>query len=131
MDDREKHLRELAIVDDEEEFRAFVRRVAEPLGWRVSEFGNGNELFDALSGSLRPELILLDMVMPELDGIETISRLGHTTQNFRIVLITGRVPIYTDAAGDLARAIGVEIVDVLQKPIRLAQLRAVLGPARA
>lgn len=124
-----KQPRRLAIVDDDEEFRTFVRRVAEPLGWRVSEFPNGSGLITAIGGSLRPDLIILDMVMPELDGIETIGGIGATSVRCPVVLITGRLPLYTTAARELGQASGIEIVDVLQKPVSLARLRVILDPA--
>ena len=128
--DQSEPLRQLAIVDDDEQFRSFVRNVAEPLGWRVSEFTNGKELFAALGRSQHPDLIVLDIVMPELDGIETIGAIGATSLPCRIVLVTGRLPLYTEAASELARVNGIEIVDVLQKPVRLERLRAVLDPER-
>jgi len=121
-----KHPRRHAIVDDDEEFRLFVRRVAEPLGWRISEFPNGSGLMAAIGGSLPPDLIILDMVMPELDGIETIGGIGATSVRCPIVLITGRLPLYTTVARELGQANGIEIVDVLQKPVSLARLRAIL-----
>jgi two-component system response regulator MprA len=115
-------------VDDDEEFRSFVRRVAEPLGWRISEFPNGSGLMAAIGGSLRPDLIILDMVMPEMDGIETIGGIGATSVRCPVVLITGRLPLYTTAARELGQANDIEIVDVLQKPVSLARLRAILDP---
>lgn len=123
-----KHPRRLAIVDDDEEFRLFVRRVAEPLGWRISEFPNGSGLMAAIGGSLPPDLIILDMVMPELDGIETIGGIGATSVRCPVVLITGRLPLYTTAARELGQAHDIEIVDVLQKLASLARLRAILTP---
>ncbi len=123
-----KHPRRLAFVDDDEEFRSFVRRVAEPLGWRISEFPNGSGLMTAIGGSLRPDLIILEMVMPELDGIETIGGIGATSIRCPIVLITGRLPLYTTAARELAQANDIEIADVLQKPVSLERLRAILDP---
>ena len=122
---------ELAIVDDDEEFRSVVRRVAEPLGWQISEFTNGRELIAAIGGSLRPDLIVLDMVMPEFDGIETIGGIGAISVRCPIVLITGRLPLYTTWARALGQAHGLEIVDVLQKPVPLKLLRAALDPERA
>ena len=99
----------LAIVDDDEEFRALVRRVAEPLGWRISEFPNGNELMAAIGEWLRPDLIILDIVMPELDGIETIGGIGRTSVRCPGVLITGRLPPYTMAAREMGQAKDIEI----------------------
>ncbi len=120
--------RRLAIVDHDEEFRALVRRVAEPLGWRISEFPNGSGLMAAIGGSLRPDLIILDIVTPELDGIETIGGIGRTSVRCPVVLITGRLPLYTMAARELGQANDIEIADVLQKPVSLAHLRAILDP---
>ena len=62
-DFQNESLRDLVIVDDEEEFRALVCRVAEPLGWRITEFGNGRDLLAAIGRQLRPDLIILDIVM--------------------------------------------------------------------
>ncbi|HUF86611.1 MAG TPA: response regulator [Thermohalobaculum sp.] len=117
----------LAVVDDNEEFRAIVRAVAEPIGWQVSEFSNGAELFVGLARDFRPELIMLDMVMPEMDGIETIAALGASSVRCPVILMTGRLPLYTRTADQLGRAHGIEILEILQKPVPLARLRAVLG----
>ncbi len=123
----------LALVDDNREFRALLRAVAEPLGWQVSEFQNGRELFAALSEGLRPELIMLDMVMPEMDGIETIAALGATSLRCPLVLMTGRRPLYAETADQLGSAHGLEIRETLHKPVPLAELRRALarqsGPA--
>ena len=120
--------RRLAIVDDDDEFRLLVRRVAEPLGWLVTEFPDGSELIAAIDVSFRPVLIILDIVMPNIDGIETIGAIGGTSVRCPVVLITGRLPLYTTVARELAQANGIEIVDVLQKPVSLTDLRAVLAP---
>ena len=122
--------RQLAIVDDDAAFQSIVRQVAEPLGWQVFEFPNGRRLIDAIARSLRPDLIVLDMVMPELDGIETIGAIGAISVRCPVVLITGRLPIYTKAAHELGQANGIEIVDILQKPVPLKRLRAALDPER-
>lgn len=121
---------ELAIVDDDEDFRSLVRRVAEPFGWHVSEFENGGELITAIGGSLRPDLVVLDMVMPKLDGIETIGAMGAISVRCPIVLITGRLPLYTSTAHELGQTYGLDIIDVLQKPVPIKLLSAALDPTR-
>jgi CheY-like chemotaxis protein len=126
---QDDHPQILAIVDDDEEFRVLVRRVAEPLGWQTTEFANGQEFLRAIGRALRPHLIVLDIVMPELDGIEAIGGLGGTSMRCPVILITGRLPLYTSAARELAEANGIEIADVLQKPVPLAVLRKALDPA--
>lgn len=101
------------------------------MGWHVSEFENGGKLIAAIGGSLRPNLVVLDMVMPQLDGIETIGAMGAISVRCPIVLITGRLPLYTTAAHELGQTYGLDIVDVLQKPIPIERLGAALDPARA
>lgn len=117
----------LAVVDDSDEFRAFVRAVAGPMGWEVTEFANGRDLFAALAEGLRPGLIMLDMVMPEMDGIETIDALGTVAVRCPVILMTGRLPVYTQTADQLSRAHGIEIREILHKPVKLTRLRAALN----
>ena len=120
----------LAVVDDSDEFCAIVRKTAEPMGWDVSAFANGVAFFDGLARSFRPDLIVLDMVMPEMDGIETLACLQATSVRCPVMLVTGRLPIYTRTAEELSRAYGLEVVAVLHKPVPLNQLRQVLESAR-
>lgn len=120
----------LAVVDDNEEFGTIVRAVAEPLGWDVHNFARARAFFEALAGSLKPDLILLDMVMPDMDGIETLDHLSATAVRCPIVLVTGRQPIYTRSAEELGRAYGLEMAAMLQKPVSVRELRTVLDPAQ-
>jgi len=64
----------ILIVDDEERMRRFVRMNLELEGYLVSEAGNGLEALDKVRDEL-PDLILLDVMMPEMDGFETLKRI--------------------------------------------------------
>jgi CheY-like chemotaxis protein len=127
-DRQETAPRRLVIVDDDREFRELVARVARPLGWEVTEFSNGAELLASLGGAIHPDLIILDIIMPDLDGIETIGSLGGSSVRCPVVLVTGRSPLYTSAARELGQANGLEIVDALHKPVSLSRLREILTP---
>src|ERR1051325_5900224 len=63
----------ILVVDDEEGNRLLLRDPLEALGYRVSEATSGKEAFLAVEAA-PPDLILLDVMMPELDGFEVCQR---------------------------------------------------------
>jgi two-component system KDP operon response regulator KdpE len=64
----------ILIVDDEPRMVRFVRMNLELEGYRVTEAGNGIETLEKVRDEL-PDLVLLDVMMPEMDGFETLQRL--------------------------------------------------------
>ena len=64
----------ILVVEDDPDARERVRRVLERDGWEVVEAGNGLQAL-ALLAELRPQLIVLDLMMPEMDGFELAARL--------------------------------------------------------
>ena len=65
---REWEMKQLLVVDDEPEFSEIVRAVAAPLGYDVRAVTSGREL-QLLYDELSPDTIVLDMVMPEMEGV--------------------------------------------------------------
>lgn len=120
----------LVLVDDNDEFRGLVRAVAEPLGWEVGEFSNGKEFLAAIGRIESPDLILLDLVMPDMDGIETVGALGASSMRSQVILVTGALPLYAQTAAELGRAHGIEVAALLQKPVSLRDLREALDPEK-
>jgi CheY-like chemotaxis protein len=62
------------IVDDDEEHRELVRTILEGQGWVVREAANGRLAIDAIAGGL-PDIVLLDLMMPEMDGFQVVATL--------------------------------------------------------
>jgi CheY-like chemotaxis protein len=62
------------IVDDNEESRAMLRKPLENMGWQIHEAPGGAEALE-MCASLKPGLVLLDLMMPDVDGFEFLSRL--------------------------------------------------------
>ncbi|MFZ1641467.1 MAG: LytTR family DNA-binding domain-containing protein [Candidatus Contendobacter sp.] len=112
------------IVDDEpparDRLRELLNRLAdyEPCG----EAGNGAEAL-RLAASTRPDIVLLDIQMPGLDGLEIAGRLAELAQSPAIIFVT--------AYGDYAlEAFDAHAVAYLLKPVRLERLEQALANAR-
>jgi len=63
------------LVDDDAATREHVAKMLEDNGWQVLEAGNGQEALQALESGPRPSAILLDLLMPKMDGFEFIQAL--------------------------------------------------------
>ena len=122
--------RRLLVVDDEPEFGEFVRKVATDLGYEVRVTTNG-KAFQAAYHELQPTTVVLDMVMPGMDGNEIVLWLMQQHYAANLIIITGYSPDYATDARRLAEFKGLRSVTMLTKPIRLAKLREVLGVDKA
>ena len=120
----------LLVVDDEPEFGEFVRKVAADLGYEVRVTTNG-KAFQAAYHELQPTTVVLDMVMPGMDGNEVVLWLMQQHYAANLIIITGYSPDYAADARRLAEFKGLRSVTMLTKPIRLAKLREVLGGTKA
>ena len=99
------------VVDDDPASAQLLRRLLEKGGWSVDHAANGPEALDRLA-HLRPALIILDLMMPEVDGLEFVERLRRNpaAASIPVIVITGR----TLSAEDQARLNG-QVSDVLSK----------------
>ncbi|MEO5510455.1 MAG: response regulator, partial [Longimicrobiales bacterium] len=117
------------VVDDDPVARALLRRHIEEQGLNVAEATNGREAIEALESSI-PQLMLLDLMMPEMDGFEVVSRM-RTVPAWRdvpVVVVTAK----DLSAEDRTRLSGtVERVfkkDAFDRESLLDQLNALVGP---
>lgn len=116
---------EVLLVEDDESVRIFVRRALEQDGHRVSEAADGAAALDALRGDGREiELVLSDIQMPVMDGIELALNVARERPGLPLVLMTGY-------AHQRERAHGLEAIvrDVIEKPFSLAEIRARVNQA--
>jgi CheY-like chemotaxis protein len=113
----ERKLRVL-LVEDAPFLRYAFGRLLRMEGFDVKEVNDGQEALDCLA-SFRPELVLTDLMMPVMDGVELISRIRADPDydSVPVVAITADI---TDRGARLARQAGA--VDVITKPIDLASL---------
>jgi CheY-like chemotaxis protein len=109
------------IVEDHEETREMFAWCLRAAGWMVDAVGDGMAAV-LVAASLEPDVIVMDLCLPVLDGIETARRLKSygSTSHVPIVACTGD-PSMTEP---LARAAGCDMF--IAKPIEPERLRAVL-----
>lgn len=125
MDQLRRRSRLLAI-DDHADSAELIARVAAKLGYDSRTAASPNELRDALV-SWQPDILTLDLSMPEEDGISAFSLLQEQGFSGRIVIISGHDEWLRRAAGRLALAKGLNIAGNLSKPINLKTLRGLLA----
>ncbi|CDH43564.1 MAG: response regulator [Candidatus Competibacteraceae bacterium] len=116
----------LLIVDDEPGFGEFVRRVALTLDYEVTVTTHG-QAFQKCYAEVQPTLIIVDMIMPDIDGNELVLwtlQQGYTND---LIITTGYGTDYAQEAKTLAEFMGLRTVTTLVKPVALPQLRAALS----
>jgi len=102
----------ILVADDEAAVRGFVRMVLEQGGYEVIEAENGKQaLTKVLSG--RVNLAILDLVMPDQEGIETIQNLRRETPGIGIIAMSGA---FSGQFLRTAQLLGADAV--LNKPVR-------------
>ncbi|MGD8630119.1 MAG: LytTR family DNA-binding domain-containing protein [Gammaproteobacteria bacterium] len=114
----------ILIVDDEAPARARLRRVLEEMDDCVvsGEAANGSEALQ-LAASLQPDILLLDIRMPGMDGLEAVQHLQSLGQPPAVIFTTA----YNDYA---VQAFEAHAVDYLLKPVRRERLADALQHAR-
>lgn len=105
------------VVDDEESLRDFVRRNLEVRGYTVYTAGNGLEAL-AVVGNEDVELVILDVMMPHMDGLETLRRIRQ--QSFVPIIVLSAM----GEEQDKVRALNLGADDYLAKPFGVDELMA-------
>lgn len=118
--------RKLLIVDDDEATGLLFKRVGEREGYGVRAVTRATEAKEAVVSDA-PDVIILDMVMPDMDGIEMVGWLTGQGFQGRVILVSGFAEAYLQAASTMARAKGIADVAVLTKPVALDDLRRALA----
>ncbi len=116
----------MLLIDDELGFREFVGKVATSAGYEVELTSNVKD-FMSLYESFDPTLIVMDMIIPEMDGFELMQWLITQNCEARVLVVTGYNPHYAEMAETIGVDAGKLDVRTLTKPIGLMELRAALN----
>jgi two-component system NtrC family response regulator len=115
--------RRALVVDDEPALRMMVGAVLRDEGWDVAEAPSAEDALDLLSGA-RPDVILLDMRMPGMDGLEALGAIRAKSPGVPVVMLTA-----FGTVGSAVDAMKRGAFDYLTKPADNDELVAVLGKA--
>jgi DNA-binding NtrC family response regulator len=93
------------IVDDEERFRITLRKLLSANGLETNAVGSGREAIEELKQQPY-DVVLLDVKMPEMDGIEALGELKKISKNVEVIILTGHASV--DVAVEIMRLGGYE-----------------------
>jgi CheY-like chemotaxis protein len=104
------------IVEDDPDVRMSIAEILTEEGYEVREFATGVETLRELRAGVRPCVVLVDLLMPEMSGQEFLTELHRdpTLEKIPVVMITGAKTTFTD-------------VEVLRKPFDLSDLIATVN----
>jgi len=115
---RSPHLPRVLVVDDDRAVRESLRRSLEFNGYDVHLAGDGAEALAGI-GSVAPDVVVMDVMMPRLDGLEATRALRAAGNDVPILVLTAR-----DAVGDRVEGLDAGADDYLTKPFALQELLA-------
>jgi two-component system, OmpR family, response regulator MprA len=109
----------ILVVDDERAVRDSLRRALELEGYAIELAVDGNEALSRLESNSEPDAVILDVLMPGLDGLEVCRRLRQSGKQLPVLMLTARGEVENRVAGLDAGA-----DDYVTKPFALEELLA-------
>src|SRR5512146_496213 len=112
---------QILLVDDEPGMLRYIRTLLEVDSYKVETASNGNDALQRVQRGLNPDLVLLDLLMPGLDGLQTLEQLRHVQPGMKVVMLS-----CVSDTRKVAQAIRLGAQDYLTKPFQKAELDAVI-----
>jgi DNA-binding NtrC family response regulator len=120
----------ILLVDDEPGMQRYIRTLLELDNYKVETASTGEEALDRLQKGLQPDLVLLDVLMPGIDGLETLARIRQLQPNTKVVMLS-----CVSDTRKVVQAIRQGAFDYLTKPFQKRDLDSIiqqcLGSGRA
>lgn len=115
----------LLVLDDEPAIGKLVARVAVSLGMDARAVESAGDFLHELD-DWNPSVVVIDLLLPEKDGVELLRELAEKKASMAIILISGVSPRVLEAANRAAREKGLEVVGTLNKPFSVADMKRLL-----
>ena len=109
----------ILVVDDERAVRESLRRALELEGYQVELAADGPEALERIGNGDQQDAVILDVLMPEMDGLEVCRHIRRTGSTLPVLMLTAR-----DAVGDRVAGLDAGADDYVVKPFALEELLA-------
>ncbi len=106
----------ILLAEDDHSLRRFLKKALEKAGYTVIDFGEGRSAWEALQKE-KVDLLLTDIVMPEMDGIELARHAAELYPDLKIMFITGFAAVALNPENKAPKD-----AQILSKPFHLRQL---------
>src|SRR5579864_353917 len=113
------------VVDDELGIRNYLQTLLEVEGYHVTAVASGPEALEAVQQGERPDFIILDVLMQEMNGLETLRRLTQVDRTLNVIMLSCSNEVTT-----VVEAIRLGAQDYLTKPFEKAELDAAMLKCR-
>ena len=113
------------VVDDEPSIRKYLQTLLEVDGYAVTAVASGPEALESVQQGARPHFIILDVLMQEMDGLETLRRLMQVDRTLNVIMLSCSNDVTT-----VVEAIRLGAQDYLTKPFEKPELDAALLKSR-
>ncbi|HJY88163.1 MAG TPA: sigma-54 dependent transcriptional regulator [Candidatus Acidoferrales bacterium] len=121
MAEKEKIL----VVDDEPSIRKYLQTLLEVDGFEVETLSSGKEALERINVGVRPDFIILDVLMPELNGLDTLRQLMQIDRTLNVLMLS-----CSNEVGTVVEAIRLGAYDYLTKPFEKTELDAAMLKCR-
>ena len=115
----------LLIIDDDLEIGRLIEKIAKEAGFSPTVLTTSAE-FMRLFDEVQPSVVTMDVVMPNIDGVELMAWMVQRRTDVRIVIMSGADPLYAESMALVASSHGVKEVHFLPKPLDLGSFRELL-----
>src|SRR5258708_25008677 len=115
----------ILVVDDEPSIRKYLQTLLEVDGFEVETVGSGKEALAKVNAGERPDFIILDVLMPEMNGLDTLKELMQLDRSLNVIMLS-----CSNEVGTVVEAIRIGAHDYLTKPFEKSELDAAMLKSR-
>src|ERR1700716_298907 len=109
----------ILVVDDEPSIRKYLQTLLEVDGFDVETVSSGKEALGKINTGERPDFIILDVLMPEMNGLDTLKELMQLDRTLNVIMLS-----CSNEVGTVVEAIRIGAHDYLTKPFEKTELDA-------